>query len=148
MKDTVDVTVRRSPRYSVFVALGVIVGFIIAGILAFLPVDTSSLTQEYSQAAVLGILMAFLGIVGGFLGAFVALIIDRSSVKNAKTYTVNAKYEKVTEPQGTSDVSEDPEASDTSDEHDALDTPETEVGTTDGASDTSGAKPGTPPVEQ
>ncbi|WP_293878856.1 hypothetical protein [uncultured Brevibacterium sp.] len=136
MKDTVDVTVRRSPRYSVFVALGVIVGFIIAGILAFLPVDTSSLTQEYSRAAVLGILMAFLGIVGGFLGAFVALIIDRSSVKNAKTYTVNAKYEKVTEPQGTSD------------EQDASDTPETEAGSTDGASDTSGAKPGTPPVEQ
>lgn len=136
MKDTVDVTVRRSPRYSVFVALGVIVGFIIAGILAFLPVDTSSLTQEYSRAAVLGILMAFLGIVGGFLGAFVALIIDRSSVKNAKTYTVNAKYEKVTEPQGTSD------------EQDASDTPETEAGTTDGVSDTSGAKPGTPPVEQ
>ncbi|WP_347032114.1 hypothetical protein [Brevibacterium paucivorans] len=145
MKDTVDVTVRRSPRYSVFVALGVIVGFIIAGILAFLPVDTSSLTQEYSRAAVLGILMAFLGIVGGFLGAFVALIIDRSSVKNAKTYTVNAKYEKVTEPQGTADA---PGASGTSDEHDASDTPETEAGTTDGVSDTSGAKPGTPPVEQ
>lgn len=145
MKDTVDVTVRRSPRYSVFVALGVIVGFIIAGILAFLPVDTSSLTQEYSRAAVLGILMAFLGIVGGFLGAFVALIIDRASVKNAKTYTVNAKYEKVTEPRGTSDA---PEASGTSDEQDAPNAPKTEAGTTDGASDTSGAKPGTPPVEQ
>lgn len=136
MKDTVDVTVRRSPRYSVFVALGVIVGFIIAGILAFLPVDTSSLTQEYSRAAVLGILMAFLGIVGGFLGAFVALIIDRSSVKNAKTYTVNAKYEKVAEAQNSTD------------EHDAPNAPETEAGTTDGVSDTSGAKPGTPPVEQ
>ena len=145
MKDTVDVTVRRSPRYSVFVALGVIVGFIIAGILAFLPVDTSSLTQEYSRAAVLGILMAFLGIVGGFLGAFVALIIDRASVKNAKTYTVNAEYEKVTEPQGTSEAPEAPDASGTSDEHGA---PETEAGTTDGASDTSGTKPGTPPVEQ
>lgn len=136
MKDTVDVTVRRSPRYSVFVALGVIVGFIIAGILAFLPVDTSALTQEYSRAAVLGILMAFLGIVGGFLGAFVALIIDRSSVKNAKTYTVNAEYQKVAEPQSTSD------------EHDAPGAAETEAGTTDGASDASGAKPGTPPVEQ
>lgn len=136
MKDTVDVTVRRSPRYSVFVALGVIVGFIIAGILAFLPVDTSSLTQEYSRAAVLGILMAFLGIVGGFLGAFVALIIDRSSVKNAKTYTVNAKYEKVTEAKGTAD------------EQDAPGVAETEAGTTDGVPDTSGAKPGTPPVEQ
>lgn len=131
MKDTVDVTVRRSPRYSVFVALGVIVGFIIAGILAFLPVDTSALTQEYSRAAVLGILMAFLGIVGGFLGAFVALIIDRSSVKNAKTYTVNAKYEKVAERQNTSDVAGAPEVSNTAD-----------------ASDTSDSKPDTPPVEQ
>lgn len=145
MKDTVDVTVRRSPRYSVLVALGVIVGFIIAGILAFLPVDTSSLMQEYSRAAVLGILMAFLGIVGGFLGAFVALIIDRSSVKNAKTYTVNAEYQKVAEPQSTSEAPEDPEASDTSDEQEA---PETEAGTTDGASDTSDSKPDTPPVEQ
>ncbi|WP_293850593.1 hypothetical protein [uncultured Brevibacterium sp.] len=131
MKDTVDVTVRRSPRYSVFVALGVIVGFIIAGILAFLPVDTSALTQEYSRAAVLGILMAFLGIVGGFLGAFVALIIDRSSVKNAKTYTVNAEYQKVAEPQSTSDAAEASEVSNTAD-----------------ASDTSDSKPSTPPVEQ
>ncbi|EFG47374.1 hypothetical protein HMPREF0183_1365 [Brevibacterium mcbrellneri ATCC 49030] len=137
MKDTVDVTVRRSPRYSVFVGLGVIVGFIIAGILAFLPVDTSTLTQEYSQAAMLGILMAFLGIVGGFLGALVALIIDRSSVKNAKTYTVNAKYEKVTEPQNTTDAPETSEVSDTSGPED-----------TDTGADTSGAKPGTPPVEQ
>ena len=137
MKDTVDVTVRRSPRYSVFVALGVIVGFIIAGILAFLPVDTSTLTQEYSRAAVLGILMAFLGIVGGFLGALVALIIDRSSVKNAKTYTVNAKYEKVAEPLGATDAPEDSEVSDTSRPED-----------TDTGADTSDAKPGTPPVEQ
>lgn len=137
MKDTVDVTVRRSPRYSVFVAIGVIVGFIIAGILAFLPVDTSTLTQEYSQASVLGILMAFLGIVGGFLGALVALIIDRSSVKNAKTYTVNAEYEKVTEPQSTSDAPEATEVTDTSGPED-----------TEAGSDTSGDQPGTPPVEQ
>lgn len=137
MKDTVDVTVRRSPRYSVFVALGVVVGFIIAGILAFLPVDTSTLTQEYLQASVLGILMAFLGIVGGFLGALVALIIDRSSVKNAKTYTVNAEYEKVTEPQSTSDAPEATEVTDTSGPED-----------TDTGSDTSGDQPGTPPVEQ
>ena len=137
MKDTVDVTVRRSPRYSVFVGLGVIVGFIIAGILAFLPVDTSTLTQEYSRAAVLGILMAFLGIVGGFLGALVALIIDRSSVKNAKTYTVSAKYEKVAEPQNTTDAPEATEVSDTSGPEDA-----------DAGSDTSGDQPGTPPVEQ
>ena len=81
--------------------------------------------------------MAFLGIVGGFLGALVALIIDRSSVKNAKTYTVNAKYEKVTEPQNTTDAPEDSEASDTSGPED-----------TDTSTDTSGGQPGTPPVEQ
>ncbi len=137
MKDTVDVTVRRSPRYSVFVALGVIVGFIIAGILAFLPVDTSTLTQEYSRASILGILMAFLGIVGGFLGALVALIVDRASVKKAKTYTVNAEYEKVAEPQDTTDAAEATEVSDTSGPEDA-----------DASSDTSGDQPSTPPVEQ
>lgn len=137
MKDTVDVTVRRSPRYSVFVALGVIVGFIIAGILAFLPVDTSTLTQEYSRASILGILMAFLGIVGGFLGALVALIVDRASVKNAKTYTVNAEYEKVAESQDTTDAAEATEVSDTSGPEDA-----------DASSDTSGDQPSTPPVEQ
>lgn len=109
MKDTVDVTVRRSPRYSTFVILGVVVGFIIAGILAALPVDTSKLTQQYSPAAILGILMAFLGIVGGFLGALVALIIDRASVKRAKTYTVKAEYEKVEEPAATDDTESQPE---------------------------------------
>lgn len=110
MKDTVDVTVRRSPRYSVFIGLGVLVGFIVAGVLTALPVDTSTLTREFSLGSVLALLMAFLGIVGGFLGALVALILDRMSVKRALTYTVDATYEEVpaSSPENAATSSADP----------------------------------------
>jgi hypothetical protein len=92
MTDELEVEVRRSPKYSMFIIMGVLVGFIAAGILSVLPVDTSDLTADYSQGAVLGILMMLLGIVGAALGGFVALVIDRRNLKKARRYTVQAEY--------------------------------------------------------
>lgn len=95
MKDTVDVTVRTRPKYSTFIIAGVILGFIAAVILMLLPVDTSKLPQQYSTSSVLGALLAFLGIVGGFLGAIAALIVERVTSSRTKVYTVGAQYEQV-----------------------------------------------------
>ena len=92
MTDDLDVVVRRSPRYGAFMVAGLILGFIVAGILVMLPVDTSQLTADYSMGASMGLLMMLLGIVGLGLGGAVALILDRINAKKAKQYTVRAEY--------------------------------------------------------
>lgn len=91
--DTIDVSVRRSPKYSAFIILGVILGMIVGGILSFLPVDMAGVETEVTQASATWMLMVFLGAIGGFLGAIVALILDRISLRRARTYTVPAAQE-------------------------------------------------------
>ena len=91
--DTIDVSVRRSPKYSAFIILGVILGMIAGGILSFLPVDMAGVETEVTQASATWMLMVFLGTIGGFLGAIVALILDRISLRRARTYTVPAAHD-------------------------------------------------------
>lgn len=90
--DDVDVVVRRTPRFGTFLLLGVLVGFIAAGVLVVLPVDTSALTSDYSIGATMGLLMLLLGLVGAGLGLSVALILDRLNARKARTYTVRGEY--------------------------------------------------------
>lgn len=91
--DTIDVSVRRSPKYSAFIILGVILGMIAGGILSFLPVDMAGVEIEVTQASATWMLMVFVGTIGGFLGAVVALILDRISLRRARTYTVPAAHD-------------------------------------------------------
>lgn len=91
--DTIDVSVRRSPKYSAFIILGVILGMIAGGILSFLPVDMAGVETEVTQASATWMLMVFSGAIGGFLGAIVALILDRISLRRARTYTVPAAHD-------------------------------------------------------
>lgn len=91
--DTIDVSVRRSPKYSAFIILGVILGMIAGGILSFLPVDMAGVEVEVTQASATWMLMVFVGTIGGFLGAVVALILDRISLRRARTYTVPAVHD-------------------------------------------------------
>ncbi len=91
--DTIDVSVRRSPKYSAFIILGVILGMIAGGILSFLPVDMAGVEIEVTQASATWMLMVFVGTIGGFLGAVVALILDRISLRRARTYTVPAVHD-------------------------------------------------------
>ena len=93
MKDTIDVSVRRSPRYSAFIIVGVVLGMTVGLVLSLLPVDTSALSTQVTRGSVVWMLMVVVGIVGGFLGAIVALVIDRRSLKRARTYQVGAEYE-------------------------------------------------------
>lgn len=92
MKDTIDVSVRRSPKYSAFILVGVAVGMIAGGIVSLLPVDTSTLPVEVTQASITWLLMVFLGIIGGFGGAILALVIDRAGIKRARTYQVTGQF--------------------------------------------------------
>lgn len=92
MTDDLDVVVRRSPRYGVFILAGIFLGFVVAGVLVVLPVDTSVLTADYSTGTAMGFLMLVLGIFGAGLGGAVALLLDRINARKIRTYTVRAEY--------------------------------------------------------
>ena len=63
----------RSPKYGVFIGVGVLLGALVAGVATFaLPA-----TEEYGYATVLGYTALVLGLVGGLLGGVVAVLLDR-----------------------------------------------------------------------
>lgn len=93
MKDTIDVSVRSSPRYSAFITLGVLAGLLLGVVLWIIPKDTSSLSMEFSPLAMGALIMLLCAGIGGFVGAAVALILDRIGLKRARRYTVNAEFE-------------------------------------------------------
>lgn len=94
MSHTIDVRVRRRPKYSVFMGVGVVLGLIVAPLLAMQDVELINPNEEYSFLAVAGFLGAVLGITGLILGAAVALIIERVSARRHRDFTVPAYYER------------------------------------------------------
>lgn len=87
--ETTDVTsdtvsVRRSPRYPRFLALGAVVGVIAALILTVAFPDN----DEFDKGQVFGFLMLACGTVGVALGALVALVIDRALGRRAASVTM------------------------------------------------------------
>lgn len=93
MKKSALVSVRRAPKYGAFAAVGALVGVIIAGVLAFLPLNMGDLSQEYSRGAVVGMGVVLLAITGAVLGAGVALILDAVLRRKARTVEVTGHYE-------------------------------------------------------
>lgn len=93
MKKTALVSVRRAPKYGAFAAVGALVGVIIAGVLAFLPLNMGDLSQEYSRGAVVGMGVVLLALTGAVLGAGVALIMDAVLRRKARTVEVTGHYE-------------------------------------------------------
>lgn len=93
MKKSALVSVRRAPKYGAFAAVGALVGVIIAGVLAFLPLNMGDLSQEYSRGAVVGMGVVLLAITGAVLGAGVALIMDAVLRRKARTVEVTGHYE-------------------------------------------------------
>jgi len=94
--ELVDVTVRRSPRYGVFLVLGAGLGILVALILTF-SIDSYDRVADngavYSQGQVFGFL-ALVGVaVGLALGGIVALILDRTIGR--RTRTVRVDHERV-----------------------------------------------------
>ncbi len=97
MKDQIDVSVRRSPKYSVFMGIGAVLGIVSAGILAVF-VDPGDMPMGYTVAKGLGLLLLVLGIGGLFLGGLVALILDWRGRKTSKEFRVDAQIDMVDDP--------------------------------------------------
>jgi hypothetical protein len=90
--ELVEATVRRSPRYGVFLALGAALGVFVAMILTFTFDGTQYPAENgavYSTGQVFGFL-ALVGIaVGLLLGGLVAIILDRVVGRRTRTVVVD-----------------------------------------------------------
>ncbi|MBT2532702.1 hypothetical protein J7E83_11320 [Arthrobacter sp. ISL-48] len=93
-----EVTVRRAPRYVPFLVLGGLVGVATAAVVAYgLPGDAS-----FDRGSVFGFFLVMFGAAGAILGAVVALVLDRLSVKRSKVAVVEAV------PESEPDIGEQP----------------------------------------
>lgn len=97
MKDQIDVAVRRSPKYSVFMGIGTIIGVLVAGLLTIF-VDPAQIPNGYTVGKGAGLLLIILGVIGLFLGGLVALILDWVGRRKAKKYRVDAQIDVVDDP--------------------------------------------------
>ncbi|WP_431278482.1 hypothetical protein [Leifsonia poae] len=76
-----SVRVKRSPRYARFMLAGFLVFAVVALILTFAFPENPT----YDRGAVFGFLLLFFGVVGVAIGAVVALLVDRSGTRKART---------------------------------------------------------------
>ncbi len=93
-----EVTVRRAPKYVPFLILGAVVGIIAAAVVAYaVPGDAS-----FDPGAVFGFFLIMFAAIGAILGAGLALVLDRRSVKRQQRAVVEAvpDSEPDTDPQG------------------------------------------------
>jgi hypothetical protein len=75
-----EVTVRRAPKFIPFMAVGAILGFLAALVIAYTGAEDPTLTRE----SVLGFFTVVLALPGLLLAALLVLIFDRRSVKRAE----------------------------------------------------------------
>jgi hypothetical protein len=68
-----QVRLRRAPRYRAFVLTGVMAGVLVALVVSRLTADA----PEFSSGSILGYLAVILGLIGGVLGAGVAILVER-----------------------------------------------------------------------
>ena len=72
-----DLTIRRAPKFVPFMALGALLGFVAAAILAYTGPEDPTLTRE----SLLGFFSIGFAIPGLLLAALAALLLDRRSVR-------------------------------------------------------------------
>jgi hypothetical protein len=75
-----DVTVRRAPKFVPFMAIGAVLGFIAAFVVAYTGPEDPTLTRE----SILGFFTISFALPGLLLGALVVLVVDRRSVRRAE----------------------------------------------------------------
>ena len=81
-----EVTVRRAPKYVPFLILGALVGSAAAALVAYgLPGSTS-----FDAGSVFGFFLVLFAGGGAILGAVLALVLDRRSVKRQRRAVVEA----------------------------------------------------------
>jgi hypothetical protein len=100
------ITVRRAPKYVPFLILGGLLGIAVAAFIAYaLPGDAS-----YDPGSVFGFFMVLCAAGGVILGAIVALILDRLSVRRAQQAVVEAVPEAVPDAEQATTDTEQPRA--------------------------------------
>lgn len=90
--DVVTATLRRSPKYTVFLLVGAAVGVLIALILTFAFNGTAQPNDagiQYSQGQVFGFLTLLCVPVGVAIFGVVALLLDRASRRRTRELTVS-----------------------------------------------------------
>lgn len=87
---SVDVSVRRSPRYGRFLLLGAIIGVITALVLTVLgqpsEEELAQQTFTYSFSAVFGFAALVCGAIGALIAGLIALLLDRLVGKRLRPY--------------------------------------------------------------
>jgi hypothetical protein len=79
-----DVTVRRAPKYVPFLILGALVGVAAAAVVAYaVPGDAT-----FDPGAVFGFFLVMFAAAGAILGAALALVLDRRSLKRQEKAVV------------------------------------------------------------
>lgn len=88
---TVEATVRRVPRYGVFMALGVVVGLIAAGVLTAVGSfdESQALDVVYPPQQVFGFLLLWTVPIGIALGGVVGLILERVARRHDRVVRVD-----------------------------------------------------------
>lgn len=75
-----EITIRRAPRFVPFMALGAVVAFIVALVMAY----TGDENPQYTREAVLGFFTVMFALPGVALGSIAALILDRISIRRSE----------------------------------------------------------------
>lgn len=84
-----EVTVRRAPRFAPFMGLGVLVGVVIAAIVAYAGPGDPTLTRE----SIFGFFIMVFAIPGLLLGALLVLVLDRISIRRSKRAVAQRTYD-------------------------------------------------------
>ena len=84
-----EVTVRRAPRFAPFMGLGVLLGVIIAAIVAYTGPGDATLTRE----SIFGFFAMVFAIPGLLLGALLVLVLDRISVRRTRRAVAQRTYD-------------------------------------------------------
>src|SRR5699024_12809036 len=92
MKDQIDVAVRRSPKHSVFMGIGAVLGVFVAGILA-MSVDPADMPMGYTVAKGGGLMPLVLGAGVPLRGGLRALIIDWTGRQLANELRAHAQID-------------------------------------------------------
>lgn len=81
-----SVTVRRSPKYGAFMAIGAVVGILVAWLLSsIVEPAVNEAGQRIDTTAVIGLVLVIGFVVGAAIGGGVASIVDRALAKGTRT---------------------------------------------------------------
>lgn len=75
-----EVLIRRAPKFVPFLVAGAVVGVLVAAVVAL----SGSGSEQFAPSAVFGFFAVLFAVAGAGLGAVVALVLDRRSVRQAR----------------------------------------------------------------